>query len=131
LPESEIIQRVRYGETDRMGVVYYANYLVWFEVGRSHHFRVNGIPYAEIEARGLFLPVSELSCKILRPARYDDEVRIQTRLADIRSRALTLAYHIRRRDELLAEGMTTHVCVNGEEKVARIPDWVRTKLLGT
>ena len=126
--ESVITQRVRYGETDKMGVVYYGNYLVWFEVGRTHHFRTRGVTYAEIEAAGLFLPVSEVSCKILQPARYDDEVQIRTSLAEIRSRALTLAYRIESGGNLLAEGKTVHVCVNGEQKVTKIPDWIRAKL---
>jgi len=130
LLESEIVQRVRYGETDRMGVVYYANYLVWFEVGRSHHFRERDIPYASIEAEGFFLPVSEVRCKILLPARYDDEITIRTWLADLKSRTLTLAYRIERGGELLASGETVHVCLNQDQRVTRIPDWMKTNLAG-
>ncbi len=126
--ESRITQRVRYAETDRMGVVYYANYLVWFEIGRNEYFRGRDLPYADVEARGYFLPVSEVRCRILQPARFDDEVTVRTTLAEIKSRSLKLAYRIERAGELLAQGETVHVCVNGDQKVTRIPEWMKIKL---
>lgn len=123
-------QRVRYAETDQMGVVYYANYLVWFEVGRNHHFRALGIPYTDVEARGYYLPVSEFRCRILASAGYDEEIAIRTTTVEVKSRKLTLGYRIERGEELLAEGETTHICLNGDNQVATIPGWMRTKLRG-
>ena len=84
--------RVRYAETDRMGVVYYANYLVWCEVGRVEFMRALGGSYAELEAQGYGLAVAEASVRYLAPARFDDPVRVETTLASVRSRAVTFDY---------------------------------------
>ena len=86
--------RVRYAETDRMGIVYYANYLVWCEVGRVEFMRALGGSYAELEARGYGLAVAEATVRYLAPARFDDPVRIETTLAGVRSRAVTFDYVI-------------------------------------
>lgn len=112
-----------------MGVTYYANYLVWFEVGRTSHFRQLEVPYADVEAEGLYLPVSEVGCRILAPARYDDEIVIRTTTEAVKSRKLTLTYQIERDGELLAEGETHHICLNGDGRVSTIPEWMRAKLL--
>lgn|GEM_PF-146134 len=129
-PTTATTQRVRYAETDKMGVAYYSNYLVWFEVGRNHHFRELGVPYVEVEGRGLYLPVSEFSCRILTSAEYDDEIRIVTETREVRSRKIVLGYRIERGDALLAEGQTAHVCLNEDGRVTTLPGWIRTHLLG-
>jgi acyl-CoA thioester hydrolase len=86
--------RVRYAETDRMGIVYYANYLVWCEVGRVEFMRALGVSYAELEAQGYGLAVAEATVRYLSPARFDDPVRIETSLVGVRSRAVTFDYVI-------------------------------------
>jgi acyl-CoA thioester hydrolase len=86
--------RVRYAETDRMGIVYYANFLVWCEVGRVEFMRALGGSYADLEAKGYGLAVAEASVRYLAPARFDDSVRIETSLVGVRSRAVTFAYVI-------------------------------------
>ena len=86
--------RVRYAETDRMGVVYHANYLVWCEVGRTEYIRTLGVSYGELEAGGLLLAVTDASLRFHASARYDDVVRIDTSLAEVRSRTITFEYLI-------------------------------------
>src|SRR3954470_632344 len=95
MPHSHATEvRVRYAETDRMGVVYYANYLVWCEVGRVEFLRSNGRSYAALEADGIGLAVSEAKVRYLAPARFDDLVRIETTLTSVRSRSVTFDYVI-------------------------------------
>jgi acyl-CoA thioester hydrolase len=86
--------RVRYAETDRMGVVYYANYLVWCEVGRTEFIRAGGESYAELERRGVGLAVAEANMRFHAPARYDDVIRVETTLTEVRSRTVTFDYVI-------------------------------------
>jgi acyl-CoA thioester hydrolase len=86
--------RVRYAETDRMGVVYHANYLAWCEVGRTEYIRTLGVSYAELEARGLLLAVADASLRYHAPARYDDVVRVDTSIGEVRSRTVTFEYLI-------------------------------------
>ena len=126
---SSLTQRVRYSETDQMGVVYYANYLVWFEVGRNHHFRHIGLPYREVESRGIYLPVSEVRCRILVSAQYGDEITIHTWIREAKSRKVVLAYRIERDGIRVADGETTHICLNREQRVTAMPEWMRAKLL--
>jgi len=109
--------RVRYAETDQMGIVYYANYLVWFEIGRVELLRSLGHAYSSLETvHGLILPVVEARCRYRSPARYDDQILIETRPALLRGAVLKFAYRIfrdanqeGRERELLAEGETVHV----------------------
>ncbi|MGH9560023.1 MAG: acyl-CoA thioesterase, partial [Terracidiphilus sp.] len=110
--------RVRYAETDQMGVVYYANYLVWFELGRVEVLRAVGLSYKTLETdHGCILPVIEARCRYCAPARYDDEILIETRPALLRGTVLKFSYEIYRnanqdaeeRKLLLAEGETVHV----------------------
>lgn len=110
--------RVRYAETDQMGVVYHSNYLVWFEVGRAELFREVGIPYTTFEEQGLGLAVVEASCRYRRPALYDDYIIIQTKLESFSSRKVKFEYQVLRDNTLLAEGSTTHFFVNKEGKVS-------------
>jgi acyl-CoA thioester hydrolase len=86
--------RVRYAETDQMGVVYYANYLVWCEVGRTEFIRAGGVSYAELERRGVGLAVAEATLRFHAPARYDDVIRVETTLTEVRSRTVTFDYVI-------------------------------------
>ena len=116
--------RVIYGDTDQMGVVYYANYLRWFERGRGELLRACKIPYATIERRGMHFPVAELSCRYFRPAHYDDLIVIETRITSVSRASLTFTYEITREADamLLASGSTKHVCVDGQGKIMRIQD---------
>src|SRR5918992_3586860 len=102
--------RVIYGDTDKMGVVYYANYLRWFERGRSEFLRASGVPYGEIEAQGIYFPVVEVNCRYAQPARYEDLVLIETRLASVSRASLIFTYRILRDGEEgpLATGSTKH-----------------------
>src|SRR3970282_2319433 len=101
--------RVIYGDTDQMGVVYYANYLRWFEKGRSEWLRQIGLPYGMIEQQGFYFPVAEVTCRYLHPSRYDEVVKIETELAELGRATLTFSYRITREtdDVLLAPGLPT------------------------
>jgi acyl-CoA thioester hydrolase len=118
--------RVRYAETDQMGIVYYANYLVWFELGRVELLRSLGLAYSRLETdHGCILPVIEATCRYKSPARYDDEILIETRPAMMRGSVLKFAYRILRKAPeggeraLLAEGETVHVVC--DDKLQRKP----------
>jgi len=115
--------RVIYGDTDQMGVVYYANYLLWFERGRSEWLRQIGLPYATIEQHGFHFPVSEVSCRYAQSAHYDDVVRIETGLAELGRASLSFDYQISREADrcILATGSTKHACIDRSGRVARIP----------
>ncbi|SCW54674.1 acyl-CoA thioester hydrolase [Paenibacillus tianmuensis] len=112
--------RVRYQETDQMGVMYHANYLNWFEVGRTEMIRELGMPYQALEARGLLLPVIEADLKFRSPARYDDLVTIDTKVVELRSLRIQFAYEIKRGEEVLVTGRTQHVWLNRDWKPVRI-----------
>ena len=115
--------RVIYGDTDQMGVVYYANYLRWFERGRSEFLRQIGLPYANIEAAGFHFPVAEVSCRYAQSAHYDDVVAIATTLVELSRVYLIFAYEIfRQADHLvLATGSTKHACIEHDGQIKRIP----------
>jgi len=115
--------RVIYGDTDQMGVVYYANYLRWFEKGRSELLRQIGLPYGSIEQQGFHFPVTEVSCRYAQPARYDDLVMIRTELDTLGRATLSFCYRIYREsdDALLVTGSTKHACIDHSGRVARIP----------
>ncbi|MGO8756889.1 MAG: acyl-CoA thioesterase [Terracidiphilus sp.] len=122
--------RVRYAETDQMGIVYYANYLVWFELGRVELLRSLGLAYSKLESdHGCILPVIEARCRYRAPARYDDQILIETRPAMLRGSVLKFAYCIYRKPdqegkeaELLAEGETTHVVCDSELNRKHLPE---------
>lgn len=115
--------RVRYAETDAMGVVYYGNYFTWFEVGRSAFCRDQGTPYSEWEARGIFLPCVESHCRYKHSARYDEEVLLRTWIEDLRDHSVTFAYRVERAEDgrLLAEGWTKHAFCDKQGKLLRRP----------
>lgn len=123
--------RVRYAETDRMGVVYYANYLVWFEVGRTEWLRQSGWSYSAMERDGgVQLPVIEAHCEYRQPARYDDEVAIAAAATLLTPVRLRFDYRLTRAadDVLLAEGHTIHAAVDRAGRPCRLPARVRDSL---
>jgi acyl-CoA thioester hydrolase len=124
--------RVRYAETDQMGVAYYANYLVWFEVGRSQYCHDCGFSYRDMEREsGLFMIVAEARCRYKTPARYEDDLVIQTRATEVTRRTLRFSYEIHRADGLLlATGETLHVLINAEGRPSSFPDKYLTMLKG-
>ena len=123
--------RVRYAETDRMGVVYYANYLVWCEVGRVEFLRALGRSYATLEHEGTGLAVSEATVRYLAPAKFDDLVRVETTLTGVRSRAVTFDYLITHADSgaRLATAHTALVSIDRDGRLAAIPSEFRSALV--
>jgi len=113
--------RVRYAETDQMGVAYYANYMVWFEVARGAFCRARGIAYDSMEKDGLFLPILEARCRYRAPARYDDELTVDVHVAELRSRTIRFEYIITRDDTLIAEGETIQMLVDTDRKPRSFP----------
>ena len=122
--------RVRYAGTDKMGRVYYARYFEWFELGRSQYMRDAGLPYPEVEAGGVYLPVVEAHCRYHGAPEFDSVVLVETTLDQpVRARAV-FRYTVTSRDDgaLLAEGWTSHPFLNHRHRPARPPEWVRRKL---
>ncbi len=122
--------RVRYAETDQMGVAYYANYLVWFEVGRSEFCRKKNFCYADLEALGYKLVVTDVHCRYRNAARYDEVVTIRTSLKEMNRRMITFEYQILRQDkgEVLAEGETRHLCLGQDARPKSLPEEFATRL---
>jgi acyl-CoA thioester hydrolase len=114
--------RVIYGDTDQMGIVYYANYLRWFEKGRNELLRQSRIPYVSVERHGMHFPVTEVSCRYFKSAHYDDLIQIETRLGSLGRASLTFVYRIFREHEetLLASGSSKHACVDDRGRIIRI-----------
>lgn len=124
--ESELQLRVRYQETDQMGVVYHGNYFTYFEMGRTELLReATGVSYRHVEELDVMMVVSEARCQYLKPARYDDLLTLKTRVARITGASLSHEYELYRDDVLLAKGATTLVCVNKEGRIVPVPDWIR------
>jgi acyl-CoA thioester hydrolase len=122
MARSTIEYRVPYADTDQMGVVYYANYLVYFERVRNEMLRDIGFPYLEMEARGLMLPVIEAHCDYKQPARYDDLLHISGWFAEAKGARLLVRCAVHRGDELIASGHTVHACMRaGSRKLTRLP----------
>src|SRR3984957_15783986 len=123
-PTTETRLRVRYAETDQMGVVYYANHFVWMEVGRVDLCKACGFNYRDMERDdGVFLAVAEANCRYKSPARFDDEVIVKTWIEDANTRIVIFNYEMRAADDnrLLASGMTRHVFVDNQMRRARLP----------
>ena len=123
-PVSEARVRVRYAETDQMGVVYHSNYLIWFEVGRVEFIRQLGLNYRQMEAEeGCGIPVVDVHVRYRAPARYDDELVVETRLLAARGAVIRFGYQILRVADglLLCEGETLHVCVDMDMKKRSLP----------
>ena len=117
--------RVRYAETDQMGVVYHSNHLIWFEVGRVELMREMGFSYRDMERQdGCFIAVAEVTCRYRAPVFYDEEVIVRTRLKTVRESVIIFSYELARADTgaLLAEGETTHIVTDSKMKVAALPE---------
>lgn len=119
--ESRTQITVRYAETDMMGIVYHGNYLPWFEVGRTTLLKECGLPYRELEAQGYRLPVLEVGVKYSKPALYDDLLTVITRLNERPTLRIRLEYEVRRGDDLLVTGFTTHAFINQKGEPVRPP----------
>lgn len=126
--ESRTQIAVRYAETDMMGIVYHGNYLPWFEVGRTTLLKECGLPYKELEAQGYHLPVIELGVKYARPALYDDTLTVITRLREKPTLRIHLDYEVRRGEELLVTGFTTHAFINKEGQPVRPPAYLTERM---
>jgi acyl-CoA thioester hydrolase len=128
----ETLLRVRYSETDKMGIVYYANYLVWFEIGRAEFCRARGFSYRDMEEQDdAFLVVAEAYCRYKAPAYYDDELLVRTHIAELRRRSLRFGYEIVRvsDDQIIAEGETGHVVTDANGRVRSFPEGYAQRLL--
>jgi len=130
-PAPQIINiRVRYSETDKMGVVYHANYFMWFEIGRCELLRTIGRSYKELEAEGIELPVIEAHCEYKTPARYDDELQVKTWGRLLSPARVEFAYEVCRPIDgvLNAAGTTMHAAVNAKGRPCRLPGYIRELL---
>jgi len=128
MSDAETRLRVRYAETDQMGIVYYANYLVWMEVARVDWCRAQGFDYRDMEREdGALLVVVEAQCRYLAPARFDDEVVIETRVSEARARAVAFEYEMRNAatGQVLATGATRHIICSRSGKAMRLPEKYR------
>jgi acyl-CoA thioester hydrolase len=128
---SDLEVRVRYAETDQMGVAHHTSYLVWFEAGRTEFIRARGRSYAQVEQGGWLLVVVEAHCRYRRPARYDEVLIVRTHLRDLQPARLSFGYQVLRGagGEVLADGYTVHAAVDRGGRPRRIPDDIR-RLLG-
>lgn len=113
--------RVSYGDTDKMGVVYYANYFEFFERGRTEMMRSAGFPYAKLEELGVFLPVVEAKCRYFAPARYDDLVTLRSAVLELGRIKVRIGTQVRIDDKMLVSGEVTLACVSPERKPVRVP----------
>jgi acyl-CoA thioester hydrolase len=124
--ESRVEIRVRYAETDQMGVAYHTNYLVWCEIGRTEYMRELGLPYAALERQGVYLAVAEAQLRFMAPARYDDRVFICTRIERLQTRAVTFAYELSRDGAdgpvRIATACTKLIAMDGNGAARRLPD---------
>ena len=124
--------RVRYAETDKMGIVHHSNYLVWFEFGRSEFCRARGFSYKEMEEKdNALMVVAEVYCRYKSPAFYEDELTLRTKIAEVRSRSIRFVYEIYRAADqiLLAEGETLHIVTDENKKIRSLPEIYKKKLL--
>ena len=113
--------RVRYADTDRMGIVYYGTYPQYFEIGRSEFMREKGFTYRQFEEMGYHLVVTGIDIKYHNAATYDDLLSVRTSISDVKSRGLTFHYEIFKDGAIIVEGHTKHICVDGGRKPVRIP----------
>ncbi|MEP6819995.1 MAG: thioesterase family protein [bacterium] len=128
----ETLLRVRYAETDKMGIVYYANYLIWFELGRTEFCRARGFSYRDMEENeDAFLVVAESYARYKAPAFYDDELLVRTHITEMRKRSLRFGYEIVRvtDGQIIAEGETGHVVTDATGRVRSFPEGYAQRLL--
>jgi acyl-CoA thioester hydrolase len=124
-PSSSSSIRVRYAETDKMGVAYYANYFVWFEVARADLLRSLGWSYRDMEQDGIILPVIEAHCEYTRPARYDDELEIRTEGRILSRIRMEFTYQVRLGADVAASGRTVHAALDSSGRPCRLPQRIR------
>ena len=119
--------RIRYADTDQMGVSYYANYFVWFEESRTEYFRALGILYTDCEANGIYLPVVEAHCRYHSSTKFDDLIVCQTWVSELKRTSIKFSYQVfnKANDELVCEGWTIHVFINKAFKPIKIPEEIR------
>jgi acyl-CoA thioester hydrolase len=122
-------RRVLYGEVDKMNFVYYGNYLAWFEHGRNEYLRLCGLPYTEVEDRGVILPVFESHVWYLEPVRYDDLVEIRCAVIECTKTSAVFLVALMVDGKRVAAGYTKHVCLGPERKPVRMAEWLREKVL--
>lgn len=122
--------RVPYAHIDKMGIVYYANYFVYFEMARAQFLRDAGMPYGELEAKGVMLPVVEAHCEYRKPAHYDDLLTIHSQCTEIRGTRLRVEYEIKRDDDVIVNGYSEHVCMSPEGKVMKPVEEVKRLVEG-
>ncbi len=127
----EIKTRVRYQETDQMGVVYYANFFVYFEMGRTEFLRHMGMPYSEMEKAQIFFPVTETYCKFRSPALYDDVLIIRTWISELKHATVEFSYKIIREEDqkLVAEGFSKLACLNADRRPTSLPEKLKNLFL--
>src|SRR3989338_7210426 len=120
--------RVRYAETDQMGISYYANYFIWFEAARTEYFREIGFVYSEFEKQGILLPVAEAHCRYLGPSSYDDLITVRTVVNQMRQSSVRFEYEVFKNGDSkpIATGYTVHVFSNRDLKPIRIPEVLRS-----
>lgn len=129
---AETTFHVRYAETDAMGIVHHASYIVYFEEGRSNYARQRGSDYASFERGGHYLTVTEVGARYIQPARYDDRITVRCWLEEMKSRSLTFNYEIvdTASGEIRVTGFSKHICITHEGQVVKIPDdwraWANT-----
>ena len=121
---------VRFAETDQMGVVHHSEYVVWFEAGRVAWMEAAGMPYTEIAGAGYNFAVIDLQCRYRNAIRFGDAVQVITRLGSLRSRQIEFVYETRNRQSgvLYADGHTRHICIDGDGRMTRVPEWIAGRL---
>lgn len=125
LRELDVEIRVRYQETDAMGVLHHANYITYFEIGRTELLRSTGISYKDLEDQGILMVIVKIGVRYRRPAKYDDVLTLRTRTTRSSGAKIEHVYQLLRGDEVIAEGDSTLACVDRAGKVLRVPDWLR------
>lgn len=118
----EITIRVRYAETDRMGLLHHANYFVYFEMGRTELLRQRGVSYRDVEDAGHLLVIIDIGCKFRRPAYYDDELTLRTSVSRVTHVKIVHHYRLSRGDEVLAEGHSTLACIDRQGRPQKLPE---------
>lgn len=122
--------RVIYGDCDSMGIVYYSNYLRLFEIGRTELIRGMGLKYREVEAKGFYLPATEAYLKYIKPALYDDLLKIETSIGFVKRASSRFDYIIYRGEGILVQGYTVHACLDRRNRIVRFPDFLHNLLKG-
>ncbi|GAF78366.1 unnamed protein product [marine sediment metagenome] len=122
--------RVIYGDCDSMAIVYYSNYLKLFEMGRTELLRELGATYREVEEKGFFLPATEAYMKYMKPALYDDLLKIETMIGFVKRASSRFDYTIYRSEDIIVQGYTIHACLNRENRIVRFPGFLLNTLKG-